>query len=189
MGIWYPAIRNTDNRGYHTFCQIIESHPVFQKNPKTTESPANRTEDEPPLCQDQMYNFLDPIFYALSYSMFFVVSTVLLLCLTRRYVLAIHVGSACLLGIGLNFIKQPVGVLITFTLVLVVPGVLIGLATSALADCVPVELRGTALCMVRSLSRLGAVVGSTLVGLLMKVSCTATLNIFVAYLAGKDNHN
>ncbi|KAH8262019.1 hypothetical protein KR038_005480, partial [Drosophila bunnanda] len=167
FGVWYPAIRNENNKDSKTLCQIIEAHSMFQKN-------ANRKKS----CHDQMTNFLDPMFYALSYMVMFLVVTALVLCLPRRYVMALHVGVACLLGISLNFISHPLAVLVAFTLMLVVPGVLIGLATSALADCVSIELRGKALCLVRSLSRLGAVVGSILVGILMKVSCTATLNIF-----------
>ncbi|XP_020814430.1 putative transporter SVOPL isoform X2 [Drosophila serrata] len=172
FGVWYPAIRNENSKESKTLCQIIEAHTVFQKS-------ANKTKP----CQDQMTNFLDPMFYALTYALMFLVVTGLVLCLPRRYVMALHVGVACLLGISLNFIQHPLGVLIAFTLMLVVPGVLIGLASSALAGCVPVELRGMALCLARSLSRLGSVVGSTLVGLLMKVSCVATLNIFVIYMA------
>ncbi|KAH8296702.1 hypothetical protein KR054_009982 [Drosophila jambulina] len=174
FGTWYPAIRNEHSSKSRTLCKIIENHTMFKKN-------ANKTRT----CFDQMTNFVDPMFYALNYVGLFLVVTVLVLCLPRRYVLALHVGVACLLGIALNFIAHPMAVLVAFTLMLVVPGVLIGLASSALADCVPVELRGKALCMVRSLSRLGAVIGSTLVGFLMKVSCPATLNIFVVYMAGK----
>ncbi|XP_016991784.2 putative transporter SVOPL isoform X1 [Drosophila rhopaloa] len=178
MGIWFPIIRNMDNSGSHRLCDLVENNPIFHAPPII-----NGTEAGPPSCHDEMTNLIDPIYYGLAYMGCFFLSSLLLQCLIRKNVITLHIAVAFVLGISLNFLKQPTLVLVCFTGMMVMPGVLIPLASSVLIDALPIHLRGKALCMVRSLARLGAVGGSTLVGLLIRVSCDTTLNLFNVYLA------
>ncbi|XP_070070716.1 synaptic vesicle glycoprotein 2B-like isoform X1 [Drosophila takahashii] len=182
MGIWFPVIRNMDNSGHHRFCYLIHHNPIINKHNIRT---ANGTDTGVPHCHDVMSNFIDPIYYALAYMSCFILSSLLLQCMARKFAIAVHIALACILGLCLNFLKQPTMVLIFFTLMMVLPGVLIPLATSALVDCLPTHLRGKAICMVRSLARFGGVLGSTLVGMLMRITCDVTLNIFNVALARK----
>lgn len=136
-------------------------------------------------CHDKFTNFYDPIFYGCCYIIFYVVATVLVLFIPRKYVLALHIGCGTILGFCLNFVATPLLVLVCFTGLISVPGVLVSLASSVMVDLLPIHMRGKALCMGRSLARLGSVIGANLVGLVMKVSCDVTINIFVVYLACK----
>ncbi|XP_052847175.1 solute carrier family 22 member 1 [Drosophila gunungcola] len=180
LGIWFPVIRNMDNSGSNRLCHLVRHNPVFQ-NPKAVEINSTSAA-EPYQCNDVMTNLIDPIYYGLAYFGCYTLSAVLVRFLMRKYVIALHIGVAFVLGLGLNGLSQSTLVLISFTGMMVMPGVLIPLASSVLIDALPIHLRGKALCLVRSLARLGAVVGSTIVGLLIRVSCDLTLNIFNAYL-------
>ncbi|XP_016991812.1 synaptic vesicle glycoprotein 2B [Drosophila rhopaloa] len=180
LGIWFPVIRNMDNSGKHRLCNLVRHNPLFHKHKVHI---INGTEvPEPYHCDDVMTNLIDPIYYGLAYFFCYILSSLLLQCLIRKYVIALHIGVAFILGVTLNWMRQPTIVLICFTGMMVLPGVLIPLASSVLIDALPIHLRGKALCMVRSLARLGAVGGSTLVGLLIRVSCDVTLNVFNFYL-------
>ncbi|XP_041564397.1 solute carrier family 22 member 1 [Drosophila elegans] len=179
LGIWFPAIRNMDNSGSHRLCDLVRNNPVF-KNPKWNVNGTSSA--EPFRCNDVMTNLIDPIYYGLAYFGCYTLSAVLVRFLLRKYVIALHIGVAFVFGLALNGVSQATLVLISFTGMMVMPGVLIPLASSVLIDALPIHLRGKALCLVRSLARLGAVVGSTIVGLLIRVSCDLTLNFFNAYL-------
>lgn len=175
MGVWYPIIRNADGNQYVRMCD----------NPAITGIGLNKTYHghETKLdCHDKFTNFHDPIFYGCCYVIFYGVATVLVLLIPRKYVLALHIGSGAVLGFCLNFVATPLSVLVCFTGLITVPGVLISLASSVMVDLLPIHMRGKALCMGRSLARLGSVIGTNLVGLAMKVSCDVTINIFVVYL-------
>ncbi|XP_070136155.1 putative transporter SVOPL isoform X1 [Drosophila bipectinata] len=174
MGVWYPIIRNTPDTGKpQRLCD----------NPAITGKGNHSSSDEDKACNDQFTNFHDPIFYGCAYLVFYAVATVLVLFIPRRYVMALHIGTGAILGFTLNFVTDPLAVLLCFTGQISVPGVLVSLSSSVMVDLLPVHMRGKALCLGRSLARLGSVVGSILVGLVMKVSCNITINIFVVYLA------
>ncbi|XP_037722377.1 synaptic vesicle glycoprotein 2B [Drosophila subpulchrella] len=180
LGIWFPVIRNMDNSGHNRLCELINNNPTLMKREPEV---VNGTEAGPPPCNDVMSNFIDPIYYGLTYMSCFILSSLLLQCLPRKYVIALHLLIAFVLGISLNALREPTLVLIFFTLMMVLPGVLIPLATSALVDCMPTHLRGKAICMVRSLARFGGVLGSTMIGMLIRVTCDVTFNIFILVLA------
>ncbi|XP_026832639.1 uncharacterized protein LOC6546139 isoform X2 [Drosophila erecta] len=174
LGIWFPVIRNMDNSGSNRLCDLVNNNPTFMSR-KDADSAAQ--------CNDEMTNLIDPVYYGLTYIGCFILASVLVHFMVRKYVIALHIFISFILGIALNILKQPTIVLIFFVLMMVLPGVLIPLATSVLVDCLPVNLRGKALCMVRSLARFGGVLGSTMVGLFIRVTCDVTFNIFTICLA------
>ncbi|XP_033158119.1 synaptic vesicle 2-related protein [Drosophila mauritiana] len=180
LGIWFPVIRNMDNSGSNRLCDLVNNNPTFTNREGDD---TNSTDSESSKCNDEMTNLIDPVYYGLTYIACFILASVLVHCMTRKYVIALHILISMVLGISLNIMKQSTVVLIFFVLMMVLPGVLIPLATSVLVDCLPVNLRGKALCMVRSLARFGGVLGSTMIGLFIRVTCDVTFNIFNLCLA------
>ncbi|XP_039489702.1 putative transporter SVOPL [Drosophila santomea] len=179
LGIWFPVIRNMDNSGSNRLCDLVNSNPTFKHEHEVI----NGTKKEASPCNDEMTNLIDPVYYGLTYIGCFILASLLVQFMLRKYVIALHILIAFLMGLSLNVLKQPTMVLIFFVLMMVLPGVLIPLATSVLVDCLPVNLRGKALCMVRSLARFGGVLGSTMIGLFIRVTCDVTFNIFNICLA------
>jgi len=171
-----------DNSGSNRLCDLVNNNPTFINHEADD---TNGTDSESPKCNDEMTNLIDPVYYGFTYIGCFILASVLVHWMTRKYVIALHILISMILGISLNIMKQPTVVLIFFVLMMVLPGVLIPLATSVLVDCLPVNLRGKALCMVRSLARFGGVLGSTMIGLFIRVTCDVTFNIFNLCLASK----
>ncbi|XP_043648703.1 putative transporter svop-1 [Drosophila teissieri] len=180
LGIWFPVIRNMDNSGSNRLCDLVNNNPTLMHR---EDEVINGTGTEASQCNDEMTNLIDPVYYGLTYIGCFILASLLVQCMPRKYVIALHILIAFIMGLSLNILKQPTMVLIFFVLMMVLPGVLIPLATSVLVDCLPVNLRGKALCMVRSLARFGGVLGSTMIGLFIRITCDVTFNIFNICLA------
>ncbi|XP_002027757.2 organic cation/carnitine transporter 7 [Drosophila persimilis] len=170
LGMWYPLLRNQDNSQHRLLCDVL-SQPKNFDQPKSNVSATN-----------EMPNFTDPLYYGIAYILFYFLALFLLVFISRKHVFVVYVSLAAGCGLALNFIKEPIVILICFSAMMILPGVLIILVSSVLVDCMPTQLRAKALSLNKALSRLGAIIGCLLVGLLLKVSCLVTLNIFVAYL-------
>ncbi|XP_022215428.2 organic cation/carnitine transporter 7 [Drosophila obscura] len=169
LGMWYPLLRSQDNSQRRLLCDVLSK-------PKNFDQPKNVS------ASNEMPDFTDPIYYGIAYILFYFLALLLLLCMSRKHVFVCYVSVAAICGMALNFIKEPIAILICFSTMMILPGVMITLVSSVLVDCMPTQLRAKALSLNKALSRLGAILGCLLVGLMLQVSCVATLNIFVAYL-------
>ncbi|XP_037946974.1 synaptic vesicle glycoprotein 2B-like [Teleopsis dalmanni] len=171
MGLWYPEIQNRvgGTNEKLTVCKVIDAS--IEKKSKI----GNET-----LCDDTINtkSYIDSITYGLTYVAGYIILGIIINPIGRKGVM---IGALCLsglCGIALNWLVQPISIVVVFCLFLMLPGLCISVLSGAVVDLVPTHLRGKAVCICLMLGRSGSVIGSNIIGALLESYCDLTFSLF-----------
>ncbi|XP_036325295.1 synaptic vesicle glycoprotein 2A [Rhagoletis pomonella] len=177
MQIWYPEIVNRssgDNVGSSSVCEILEAS--FEKQR------LNVTIVDAEICDDSITTktYIDNMIVGCAFLVGFVIQGALLNPLGRKNVLLAALGIGTLSGILLHFVANAQVVLVLFCLYILMPGLSISIMCGAMVDLVPTHLRGKAVSIGLAMGRLGVIVASNMIGVMLEPYCNTTFAILTA---------
>ncbi|XP_039970957.1 synaptic vesicle glycoprotein 2C [Bactrocera tryoni] len=178
MQIWYPEIVNRssgDNAGNSSLvCDILEAS--FEKQR------LNVTTVDMEICDDSITakTYIDNMIVGCAFLVGFAIQGALLNPLGRKNVLLAALAIGTLSGILLHFVTNAQVVLVLFCLYILMPGLSISIMCGAMVDLVPTQLRGKAVSIGLAMGRLGVIVASNLIGVMLEPYCNATFAILTA---------
>ncbi|XP_059219579.1 putative transporter svop-1 isoform X2 [Stomoxys calcitrans] len=175
MGLWYPAIQNRlgsiDDKSRMSICEVIDAS-IEQQNTNGTET----------VCDDTITrkSYIDSITFGLVYlGAYFVLGSIINpLGRKRTIILLLTVSATC--GIILHWLLDPIAIVASFILFVMLPGLCVSILSGAVVDLVPTHLRGKAVCICLMLGRSGSVIGSNIIGVLLESYCGITFGVFYA---------
>ncbi|KAH8295006.1 hypothetical protein KR018_005360 [Drosophila ironensis] len=175
MQLWFPEIVNRSSGAENnssTVCEILSA----------PQSPQNMTEDMD--CSNPISNktYIDNLIVGFAFLIGFSIQGTLLNPLGRKNVLLAALAVSVLSGIFLHFIASPTGVLISFCLYILLPGLSISIMIGAVVDLVPTHLRSKAVSFCMSLGRLGIIAATNLMGVMLQPYCNTTFAMFTLTL-------
>ncbi|XP_073817729.1 synaptic vesicle glycoprotein 2B isoform X1 [Musca autumnalis] len=173
MGLWYPTIQNrlgsVEGDNMMTICQVIDAS-MEQQNTNSTEN----------VCDDTITrkSYIDSITFGLVYlGAYFVLGSIINpLGRKRTIILLLIVSAIC--GVILHWIKEPIAIVASFIMFVMLPGLCVSILSGAVVDLVPTSLRGKAVCICLMLGRSGSVIGSNIIGILLESYCSMTFGVF-----------
>uniref|UniRef100_A0A0K8TY01 Synaptic vesicle glycoprotein 2C n=1 Tax=Bactrocera latifrons TaxID=174628 RepID=A0A0K8TY01_BACLA len=178
MQIWYPEIVNRssgDNAGNSSLvCEILEAS--FEKQR------LNVTSVDMEICDDSITakTYIDNMIVGCAFLLGFAIQGALLNPLGRKNVLLAALAIGTLSGILLHFVTNTQVVLVLFCLYILMPGLSISIMCGAMVDLVPTQLRGKAVSIGLAMGRLGVIVASNLIGVMLEPYCNTTFAILTA---------
>lgn len=87
-----------------------------------------------------------------------------------------------LCGLGLNWMVDPIGIVLLFLGFILLSGINITIINGAAVELFPTHLRAMAVCIVLMIGRLGGVSGTNFVGALLDVNCEVTFMVFTGMI-------
>lgn len=124
----------------------------------------------------------------------------------RTIILLLTVSAIC--GVILHWLMEPIGIVVSFILFVMLPGLCVSILSGAVVDLVPTHLRwdelkiltrkltliicitffvtcrGKAVCICLMLGRSGSVIGSNIIGVLLESYCSITFAVFYGLVLG-----
>uniref|UniRef100_A0A1A9V156 Major facilitator superfamily (MFS) profile domain-containing protein n=1 Tax=Glossina austeni TaxID=7395 RepID=A0A1A9V156_GLOAU len=181
MQIWYPEIVNRSAHGSETgqsatVCTILDES--FERDHLRIVNNTDYAEDIP-TCNDSINakTYVDNIIMGLAFLVGFSIQGAILNPLGRKNVLLSALGLGVLSGLLLHFVTNTTGILILFCLYILLPGLSISTMCGALVDLVPTQLRGKAVSMGMTLGRLGLILASNLIAVMLEPYCNGIFAI------------
>ncbi|XP_053945475.1 synaptic vesicle glycoprotein 2C-like [Anastrepha ludens] len=178
MQIWYPEIVNRssgENAGNSSsVCEILEAS--FEKQR------LNATTVDAEICDDSITTktYVDNMIVGCAFLVGFAIQGALLNPLGRKNVLLAALAIGTLSGILLHFVVNTQVVLVLFCLYILMPGLSISIMCGAMVDLVPTHLRAKAVSVGLSMGRLGVIVASNMIGVMLEPYCNTTFAILTA---------
>uniref|UniRef100_W8AMM9 Synaptic vesicle glycoprotein 2C n=1 Tax=Ceratitis capitata TaxID=7213 RepID=W8AMM9_CERCA len=178
MQIWYPEIVNRssgDNAGNSSsVCDILEAS--FEKQR------FNVTTVDAEICDDSISTktYIDNMIVGCAFLVGFIIQGALLNPLGRKNVLLAALAIGTVSGILLHFVVNAQVVLVLFCLYILMPGLSISIMCGAMVDLVPTHLRGKAVSIGLAMGRLGVIVASNMIGVMLEPYCHTTFVILTA---------
>ncbi|XP_067618387.1 synaptic vesicle glycoprotein 2A-like [Eurosta solidaginis] len=175
MQIWYPEIVNRSSGENSTnsssVCEILEASFVKQR--------FNATDVEGEICDDTISTktYIDNMIVGCAFLVGFSIQGVLLNPLGRKNVLLAALAFGTLSGVLLHFVVNTQAVLVLFCLYILLPGLSISVLCGAMVDLVPTHLRGKAISIGLTLGRLGIIVASNMIAVMLEPLCNTTFAI------------
>ncbi|XP_065372210.1 synaptic vesicle glycoprotein 2B [Calliphora vicina] len=173
MGLWYPEIQNrlgsNSDENQMTICQVIDAF-MDQQNQNETEK----------ICNDTINtkSYIDSITFGLSYTVGYIILGLIINPLGRKVTIMSLLIISAICGIVLQWLLEPIAIVVCFILFLMLPGLCISILSGAVVDLVPTNLRGKAVCICLMLGRSGSVIGSNIIGSLLESYCSITFGVF-----------
>lgn len=93
-------------------------------------------------------------------------------------------GVSSIAFLLLNFLKDKVIIDVLFVILLTLPGICVAVTNLLVINVVPTYLCGMAICLVMTSGRLGSVVSSSVVGIMLQLDCTVTFLMYTLGLIG-----
>jgi VNT family MFS transporter (synaptic vesicle glycoprotein 2) len=87
----------------------------------------------------------------------------------------------------LNFVTDKVAIDILFIVLLTLPGICVAVINLIMVDIIPTYLCGMAVCLVMTAGRIGSIVSSSVVGIMLQWNCTVTFSLYAVNLMGKNS--
>lgn len=175
MGLWYPEIVNrvTKSNGNDsaTICEVLRG----------VESPEeDLLLDLEDVCNDHVTSdvFVYVIALGSIYTFLYLAISTMLRKFSRGYILVINLLISGVSGVLLVFINEPYCVLVLFCSFMVFAGISISIVNGAAVSLFPTSVRAMAVCLSLMMGRLGSVVGTNMIGLIMEENCNLTFILF-----------
>uniref|UniRef100_A0A182QCG3 Major facilitator superfamily (MFS) profile domain-containing protein n=1 Tax=Anopheles farauti TaxID=69004 RepID=A0A182QCG3_9DIPT len=182
MGLWFPDIINrltasqvTDT----TVCDALNAS-IDRKNGTLALEHEIITVDT--VCNDNINErvFIYSITLGALYTVLYLAMSVLMRKLGRKTLVAFNLFFSGFCGIVLQFVDNAYVTMTLFCSFLVFAGTSISVLNGATVSIFPTNVRAMAVCLSLMTGRLGSVVGSNLVGLIMEQNCTLTFYLFAS---------
>ncbi|XP_075148932.1 synaptic vesicle glycoprotein 2B-like [Haematobia irritans] len=175
MGLWYPAIQNklgsVDEDTRMSICQVIDAS-IDQQASNGTDT----------VCDDTITrkSYIDSITFGLVYLGAYFVLGSIINPLGRKLTIILLLVISAICGIILHWLMEPIAIVVSFILFVMLPGLCVSILSGAVVDLVPTQLRGKAVCICLMLGRSGSVIGSNIIGVLLDSYCGITFGVFYA---------
>ncbi|XP_062536115.1 synaptic vesicle glycoprotein 2B-like [Armigeres subalbatus] len=175
MGLWYPEIVNrvTKSNGNDsaTICEVLRG--VDSPEEDLYSYVVNE-------CNDHVTSdvFVYVIALGSIYTFLYLAISAMLRRISRGYILLINLLISGLSGVLLVFINEPYGVLVLFCSFMVFAGISISIVNGAAVSLFPTSVRAMAVCLSLMMGRLGSVVGTNIIGLIIEDYCNLTFILF-----------
>lgn len=175
MGLWYPEIVNrvTKSNGSDsaTICEVLRGIELPEENLLF------EIELE---CNDHVTSdvFVYVIALGSIYTFLYLAISTMLQKFSRGYILVINLLISGVSGMLLVFINEPYFVLVLFCSFMVFAGISISIVNGAAVSLFPTSVRAMAVCLSLMMGRLGSVVGTNIIGLIMEENCNLTFILF-----------
>ncbi|KAM8710481.1 hypothetical protein ACLKA7_017149 [Drosophila subpalustris] len=164
FALWFVKIRYllSDNEGI--MCDHL-------KDVDTTASEST--------CTNKHINYSEGIFLGISALGTCIWITILLSCLSRRSIMFINSVISAICGLSLNLVRHQIVQLVAMVVFISMCTSTITLASSAIADMVPTNLRGKAISLAFMFARIAVIIANSLIGHFLYDYCLITFNLFV----------
>ncbi|XP_065081425.1 synaptic vesicle glycoprotein 2B-like [Ochlerotatus camptorhynchus] len=175
MGLWYPEIVNrvtkANGNDSATICEVLRGVDI------PDEDLLLNVEGQ---CNDHVTSdvFVYVIALGSIYTFLYLAISAMLRKISRGYILFINLMISGASGILLVFINEAYFVLVLFCSFMVFAGISISIVNGAAVSLFPTNVRAMAVCLSLMMGRLGSVVGTNLIGLIMEENCNLTFILF-----------
>ncbi|XP_029722798.2 synaptic vesicle glycoprotein 2B [Aedes albopictus] len=175
MGLWYPEIVNrvTKSNGNDsaTICEVLRGVELPEQD---------LLHDMEDVCNDHVTSdvFVYVIALGSIYTFLYLAISTMLRKFSRGYILVINLLISGVSGVLLVFINEPYCVLVLFCSFMVFAGISISIVNGAAVSLFPTSVRAMAVCLSLMMGRLGSVVGTNMIGLIMEENCNLTFILF-----------
>ena len=85
----------------------------------------------------------------------------------------------------LNFLTEKVVIDVLFVVLLTLPGICVAVINLIMVEIIPTYLCGMAVCVVMIAGRIGSIVSSSVVGIMLLWNCAVTFNLYAVNLLGE----
>ncbi|EEZ97916.1 synaptic vesicle glycoprotein 2A-like [Tribolium castaneum] len=174
--LWYPDIINQLSHSANsnvsvTVCQALSSVE------ESAEEAIRCVEDN---INDQV--FIQNIIIGVAYLVFYVVWGFVVNFLGNRNFFGLCMIVSAVSLVLLNFLTHKVLIDVLFVVLLTLPGICVAVINLLMVDIIPTHLCGMAVCLVMTAGRIGSIVSSSVVGVMLQWNCTVTFNLYAVNL-------
>ncbi|XP_072929405.1 putative transporter SVOPL [Epargyreus clarus] len=174
--IWFPTILNslTTHEGAETrICDVLDA---------TKASADNGTSI---ICDDTMSSatFERSIYIGLVFYSMYLIVGVVVDTLGKKLILVIVLGCTGLCGVGANLAYNQQLAVVLFA-IFQMSGACIGLMNAVTVELFPTKYRAMAVCLSMMTGRVGSMVGSNVIGVLLDTNCGASFYLFGGVIIG-----
>ncbi|KAJ8965416.1 hypothetical protein NQ314_004169 [Rhamnusium bicolor] len=172
---WYPDIITQISKSGKTgvtICEALSFNSTVQEDTATCNNVVN----------DRVFilNIIIGVYYLVAYSTWFV----LIKALRTRNFFITCMGISAIGTAVLCYLSDRILIDIIFITTLVLPGISITIINVWVVEIFPTHICGMALCTVLTVGRLGSVVSSSVVGIMLEWSCITTFMLYALSLIG-----
>ncbi|KAJ3664454.1 hypothetical protein Zmor_000017 [Zophobas morio] len=174
--LWYPDIINqlshsASANSSATVCQALSN--VHSDN----ETLVACVEDN---INDQV--FIQNIIIGVAYLVSYVVWGFVVNFLGNRNFFGVCMVVSAVSLVLLNFLTEKVVIDVLFVVLLTLPGICVAVINLIMVEIIPTYLCGMAVCVVMTAGRIGSIVSSSVVGIMLLWNCAVTFNLYAVNL-------
>ncbi|CAH0554072.1 unnamed protein product [Brassicogethes aeneus] len=171
--LWYPDIINQLSKAGNASLTVCEAL-GFEHDTKDAEVLCNLE------LNDNIY--VQNLFIGLAYLMGYTSWSFVVKAMGNRMVFMTFMSISSLGAILICFISHKILIDVLFVAVLMLPGICVAVVAAMTVDLMPPSIAGMAICLTMTAGRLGSILTSSLVGLMLEFNCSMTFWLYSAIL-------